>query len=52
MILLPGMAFAANADGSTPIDLTSSSVGLFAIGIFVLAYVLVMADEFTHLHKS
>ena len=52
MILLPGMAFAANADGSTPIDLTSSSVGLFAIGIFVLAYVLVMAEEFTHLRKS
>ena len=33
-------------------DLTSSGVGLFAIAIFLIAYLLVMAEEFTHLRKS
>mgnify|MGYP001139997577 CR=1 FL=1 len=35
-----------------PLDLTLSPVGFLAIGVFVLAYVLVMAEEFTHLRKS
>ena len=35
-----------------PIDMTGSAVGYFALGIFVLAYALVMAEEFTHLRKS
>ncbi|MDH3980136.1 MAG: sodium:proton antiporter NhaD [Gammaproteobacteria bacterium] len=35
-----------------PLDLTGHWVGLFAIAIFVLAYLLVMAEEFTHLRKS
>ncbi len=34
------------------VDLTQSAVGYFALGIFVLAYALVMAEEFTHLRKS
>jgi NhaD family Na+/H+ antiporter len=34
------------------LDLTGHSVGLLAIGIFVLAYALVMVEEFTHLRKS
>ena len=33
-------------------DMTSSGVGLFAIAIFLIAYLLVMAEEFTHLRKS
>ncbi len=33
-------------------DMTSSSVGYFSIAIFALAYLLVMAEEFTHLRKS
>lgn len=52
LTLVPGMALASAGAGNTAIDLTSSSVGLFAIGIFILAYVLVMAEEFTHLRKS
>jgi len=36
----------------THIDLTNSTVGYFALGIFVLAYAFVMAEEFTHLRKS
>ena len=35
-----------------PLDLTGAGVGFFALGIFVLAYALVMAEEFTHLRKS
>lgn len=39
-------------DSITHVDLTQSSIGYFALGIFVLAYALVMAEEFTHLRKS
>lgn len=37
---------------SGPIDLTASGVGYIALGIFVLAYLLVMAEEKLHLRKS
>ena len=37
---------------ATQLDMTGSAVGYFALGIFVLAYALVMAEEFTHLRKS
>ncbi|MGD8999010.1 MAG: sodium:proton antiporter NhaD [Granulosicoccaceae bacterium] len=50
LLLLPGIASAAT--GAEPVDMTASNVGLFAIAVFVLAYVLVMAEEFTHLRKS
>lgn len=40
------------ASGTTNMDMTSNGVGLFAIVIFGIAYVLVMAEEFTHLRKS
>ncbi len=39
------------ADGNH-LDLTSHWVGFTAIGIFIVAYGLVMAEEFTHLRKS
>ena len=48
-VLMPVLSWAA--DGK-PIDLTNASVGFFAIGVFVFAYALVMAEEFTHLRKS
>jgi len=34
------------------LDLTGHWVGWFSLGLFVLAYLLVMAEEFTHLRKS
>ncbi|WP_232020259.1 sodium:proton antiporter NhaD [Sulfuriflexus mobilis] len=52
---MPALTLASTAAAvgvNTPIDLTSSGVGLFAIGVFVLAYLLVMAEEFTHMRKS
>lgn len=48
---LPGAALAA-ATGDNHLDLTSHWVGYTAIAIFVVAYLLVMAEEFTHLRKS
>lgn len=35
-----------------PLDLTRHAVGYAALGVFVLAYLLVMAEEFLHLRKS
>lgn len=51
LLLMPSSAWAADR-GLTPLDLTQSTVGYFAIAIFVLAYVFVMAEEFIHLRKS
>jgi NhaD family Na+/H+ antiporter len=50
LLLMPGFTLAA--EGGQPLDLTGEWVGFAAIGIFILAYALVMAEEFTHLRKS
>lgn len=52
-LLLPGVAF-ANSSGISmePLHLTDSPLGLLALALFVLAYALVMAEEFIHLRKS
>ena len=51
IFLIPGLAFASG--GSTEnLDQTSHSVGYIAIFIVVIAYLFVMAEEFTHLRKS
>ena len=34
------------------IDLTTSYVGILSLVVFVLAYAVVMAEEFSHLRKS
>jgi NhaD family Na+/H+ antiporter len=48
--ILPDLAIASGAmEGGS---LTDHWVGPFAIKIFIIAYVLVMAEEFTHLRKS
>jgi NhaD family Na+/H+ antiporter len=51
LAMLPGLVLAMETTAQ-PLDLTGHWVGLFAIVIFVLAYLLVMAEEFTHLRKS
>lgn len=48
---LPSLTL-AETEAHASIDLTTSAVGYFAIGVFVLAYALVMSEEFTHLKKS
>ncbi len=50
-LFAPAAAWAATGNAE-PLDLTRSEVGIFALVIFVLAYALVMAEEFTHLRKS
>ena len=48
---VPDVGWGAD-DSITHVDLSRSAVGYFALGIFVLAYALVMAEEFTQLRKS
>ncbi|MCG6868893.1 MAG: sodium:proton antiporter NhaD [Gammaproteobacteria bacterium] len=47
----PGAALAAG-HATENLDLTGHWVGWLSIGLFILAYALVMAEEFTHLRKS
>ena len=49
ILLFPIQAFAVS---ETTINLTDHWVGFTSLGIFFLAYMLVMAEEFTHLRKS
>ena len=53
-ILAPGLALAMSegVEVHTRLDLTNDSIGYIAIAIFVIAYLLVMGEEFTHLRKS
>jgi NhaD family Na+/H+ antiporter len=50
-LFLPGFAI-ASGNTAERLDLTNSTVGYAAIVIFIIAYLLVMAEEFTHLRKS
>ncbi len=51
--ILPFAGLASSAQAATGgIDLTNAAVGFFAIGVFVVAYALVMAEEALHLRKS
>ena len=50
LLALPISALAA--DDQVPIELTSNIVGYLSIIIFVVAYLFVMAEEFTSLRKS
>jgi NhaD family Na+/H+ antiporter len=47
--MLPAIGWAS---ATAPVSMTGSFVGYAAIALFVLAYLLVMAEEFTHLRKS
>ena len=50
---IPAFALASGgADAVKLPDLTGSTVGVFSVIIFVLAYLLVMGEEFIHLRKS
>ena len=49
---LPVATAHAAPGGIETLDLRLAPVGLFSLVIFVLAYLLVMTEEFTHLRKS
>jgi len=48
--LFPSVAW--SAETAQRLDLTAETVGIAALVVFVLAYALVMAEEFLHLRKS
>lgn len=50
-LFFPAAVFASGSGGEH-LDLTNHWVGFTAIAIFAVAYLLVMAEEFTHLRKS
>ena len=52
LTLLPQTLFATEAAHAERLDLTGHWVGWFAVALFLIAYLLVMAEEFTHLRKS
>jgi NhaD family Na+/H+ antiporter len=47
----PALA-SGNLPGSGTLDLTGTTTGMVALGIFCFAYLVVMAEEFTDLRKS
>ena len=51
-LLWPATTVLAATESSQPLDLTTSGVGIAALAIFVIAYLLVMAEEYTELRKS
>lgn len=50
--ILPELAWAATSTTEERLDLTHSTVGYFALVIFLCAYALVVLEEYTHLRKS
>jgi len=49
----PTLSFAAETEAATKtLDLTKHGVGIFGLVIFIIAYIFVMVEEFTHLRKS
>ena len=54
IILLSCFPMAAHAmtAAAQTLDLTAAPVGYFSLMIFAIAYMVVMAEEFTHLRKS
>jgi Na+/H+ antiporter NhaD/arsenite permease-like protein len=51
LVFVPGFAFASEGSHTT-LDLTTSMYGIIALIVFILAYLLVIGEEFLHLRKS
>lgn len=50
LLFMPVVAFAS--EGGERLDLTAGWVGITSVALFGIAYLFVMAEEFTHLRKS
>ena len=48
--LFPGLVFASSTTQN--LDLTNHWAGYLALTLFVIAYIFVMVEEFTHFRKS
>jgi len=51
-LLLADLAYASDAASAHTLDLTTHSVGYMSLIVFIIAYLFVTAEEFTHLRKS
>lgn len=52
-LLMPGLAFAGETGGGMQqLDLGMHPAGILCIAIFVISYLFVLAEEYTHLRKS
>src|SRR3972149_8442178 len=53
ILLWPSSVLASSgSDQATPLDLTATWVGLLSLMVFLVAYALVIGEEFLHLRKS
>jgi len=52
VLLIPALAFASEGSGSIHMEFIHSIYGYFSLGLFVLAYTLVIFEEKIHLRKS
>ena len=50
LLFMPVLAHAS--EGAERLDLTGNWVGITSVLLFFVAYLVVMAEEFTHLRKS
>jgi NhaD family Na+/H+ antiporter len=48
----PALAFGSSPPESGALNLTGTTTGMIALGIFIFAYLVVMTEEFTDLRKS
>lgn len=51
-VLFPSICFSAVESATINLNITDSPIALIALFLFILAYVFVMTEEFTHLRKS
>lgn len=51
-LLFPALCFSAATTAHTQLNLTNHWVGIVALLLFFIAYLVVMAEEFIHLRKS
>ncbi|MBT7307218.1 MAG: sodium:proton antiporter NhaD [Gammaproteobacteria bacterium] len=51
-LLFPALGWASGGGGGETLDLTTHTVGILSLLVFVTAYAFVMAEEVTHLRKS
>ena len=52
LVVIPVTCFASETIGSGGSGLVSHPIGYISLGVFCLAYILVAAEEYTHLRKS
>ena len=51
-LLINDIHAASEMNGPSSLDMISSPLGVFSVLVFILAYMFVMAEEYTHFRKS